>query len=65
MARKTVTVDWLKSQLNHRIKNAPTLTERMALCLVLESILHEVGNYRGFSYLDGWTGTEDWRHWYN
>jgi hypothetical protein len=28
-------------------------TEKKALCFVVERVLHDTGNYKGFSYLNG------------
>lgn len=63
--RKTIEVIPLRDQINARIKLTTSTQARRALCLVLESVLHASGNYRGFSYIDGWKGTEDWNHWYH
>lgn len=58
MARKTITVADLVAKTNRMIaaskENIPHDTEgRLALCTLIESVLHDTGNYRGFQYLDG------------
>jgi len=54
-ARKTVSVEFLKDTVNATLK-APrsTLEQREAVSDLLEYVLHETGNYRGFRYLVPW-----------
>lgn len=52
MARKTFEVETLKNQINHMLatsENGPNF--RSGLALLLENVLHETGNYKGFRYL--------------
>jgi len=52
VARKTIEVETLKNRINHMLamgEDGPDF--RSGLALLLESVLHETGNYRGFRYL--------------
>jgi len=62
--RKTVQVEALKDHFNKLIEKSKTLEGRAALCYALSDILHETGNYKGFQYINGWKGVEDYRHRY-
>ncbi len=54
MIRKTMTVEKIKEMVNNRLaKSTCTPEARMMAVSILESILHETGNYRGFEYLEG------------
>lgn len=66
MARKTYSVSDLRDKVNnmlaHSHANSADLNgslavaevgSRLALCTLLESVLHDTDNYRGFRYLDG------------
>jgi hypothetical protein len=79
MKRKTVSVDWIRAKVNYLIalrkkeyygvKDADSF--RQGVESVLEIILHETGNYKGYMYLDGIDNptlrmylpvdTEEWR----
>lgn len=50
MAKKTFAVEKLKAKINNRMMNPDvTVEEARGLVFVLESILHETGNYNGYS----------------
>lgn len=51
MARKTVAVALLVGRVN-RMLSAPggTADGRIALAVLLEAVLHDTDNYRGFNY---------------
>ena len=50
--RKTVEVAWLRELVNARLEKSTCSPEvRRGMASVLESVLHETGNYRGFQYL--------------
>ncbi len=51
--RKTVAVDDLRSKVNHCLAESTCSPEvRRGMISVLETILHDTGNYRGFTYLE-------------
>jgi len=54
MARKTVDVDYVRIRVNDMLDTTvcPEIRDevRVGLCVLLEDILHETGNYRGFSH---------------
>jgi len=62
--RKTADVQALRLDINRRIASSSNKDVRKALCYLLTDILMEANWYRGFRYLDGWTGEEDYRHEY-
>ena len=50
--RKTISVSSLKQKVNKMLAlSTGRHSERFGMIQVLESILHETGNYRGFRYL--------------
>jgi hypothetical protein len=52
MARKTISIEVLRNQINEMLKistREPSM--RFGFIGVLESVLHDTGNYRGFRYL--------------
>lgn len=51
--RRTIHVETLRAKVNSMIA-ASTCSppERLAMANVLETVLHDTGNYRGFAYLD-------------
>jgi hypothetical protein len=54
MARKTVQVSSVIEYVNNMLRNsfgAVTSEERLGMIDVLEQILHDTGNYRGYRYL--------------
>lgn len=53
MARKTFNVSELVDMVNHLCKDSVPESAgiRQGAMLVLERVLHETGNYRGFRYL--------------
>ena len=59
---KTLKIEWLKDLVNEYIENPNTThLERKALCTVIETVLHETGNYEGYNYnywLD--VGFDEW-----
>lgn len=49
---KTFKVADLKNKINHRLAHGDDSPEvRLELCGLLESILHDTGNYKGFNYV--------------
>ncbi len=66
MARKrtTIEVSAIKDEINRRLRDtAPHMTaERRALASILEHILHETGNYRGFNYNE-WSPGPGYAQW--
>lgn len=66
MARKTVSVDSLKTEINRLLALDPTritVDQRKILSHLLENVLMESGNYRGYGHLH-WMkegGYEQWR----
>ena len=53
MKRKTFKVKDLVDKMNSRLENSTCSPEaRFGMISVLESILHETGNYAGFNYLE-------------
>ncbi len=63
--RKTITVEQIKEWANQRLayvrephvaayfeKYTPDQVYRMAVASLIEQVLHETGNYKGFSYLE-------------
>lgn len=53
-ARKTIKIDRLKEIVNGMLLNTcdEMKNDRQAVICVLETALHETGNYNGFMYLD-------------
>lgn len=53
MAKKTFSVPSLKELVNKRLLDSPDeqWQFRVGMYLVLEDVLHEAGQYKGFSYL--------------
>lgn len=51
-ARKTVTVESIRDRCNTALKQ-PSLTEgeRIAICVMLEAILHDANAYAGFYFV--------------
>ena len=52
---KTTSVKALIISINYnlaRTDNRATVDYKMALCMVLESILMDTGNYQGFGFID-------------
>jgi hypothetical protein len=61
MPRKTVNVAHVRERVNYLLANNETMTGRteeeqrayrLGACSVLELILHNTGNYKGFNYLE-------------
>lgn len=49
--RKTVDVSFIRESVNHSLANSTASDEvRYGMISVLERILHETGNYRGYGY---------------
>ena len=73
--RKTITVENLRDRVNLFLRNTdknaqvgtPTKTAaewqqlRLGACTVLEQVLHETGNYRGYTYVTPYTVDESSR----
>ena len=64
--KKTLSVETLKTFVNEQLKrtddHANVGNFKSGLCIALERVLHDSGNYRGFTYLfwdEG--GCEQWR----
>lgn len=55
MARKTIDVEYMKKFVNDFLLNSgdEQFVERRSYCAILEEILRQTGNYRGFNYLTG------------
>lgn len=52
MARKTVPVEFIKDRVNVMLASPFTTPgQRAGACEVLEAVLFETGNYKGFAYL--------------
>lgn len=53
MARKTFSVDALRDMVNQMCKDSVPESQgiRQGAMLVLEQVLHDTGNYKGFRYL--------------
>ena len=71
MARKTISVDFMKDMMNN-ILSLPgvDVDSKRTLCTVLESMLFETGNYRGFSYNStydpaNWTKEDEYNRHYS
>ena len=59
MKHKTFKVKDLVEQINSRLKNSTCSSEaRFGMISVLESVLHETGNYHGFNYLETVWGSD-------
>jgi hypothetical protein len=53
MSRKTIPVETLTAKVNSMLAlSTCSPVERLAMADVLEAVLHDTGNYRGFGYLD-------------
>jgi len=55
MARKTINVESIKKLVNDFLLNSADekTVERRSYCAILEELLHQTGNYKGFNYLTG------------
>lgn len=65
MARKTIEVSKIKTWVNHHLASnlsVSTKESRLAYASLLESVLHETGNYKGFNYLEWMNGGADRWH---
>jgi hypothetical protein len=59
-ARKTVEVADIQEFVNHNLQRDNLSEEAKAgMCSLLEKVLHDTGNYRGFMYDGGYKGTEE------
>ena len=66
MAKKTIKVEHIKAWANKELERTDEYARttpgfKAGICLMLERILHDTGNYQGFMYLywmEG--GCEDW-----
>lgn len=61
MARKTVDVQQVKDKANLMLEDSITsyVAERYGIGALLESILMDTGNYKGFRWTDGDNGRTD------
>ena len=52
--KKTIEVSRIKEMVNHYLKHSSKYEygERLGECFLLEAILMETGNYKGFRYLE-------------
>ena len=53
--RKTTSVKTLIKDINHNLARTDkhaTADFKLGMCVVLESILHSTGNYKGFGFID-------------
>jgi hypothetical protein len=63
--RKTIEVEEIKRKINNLLERsddtAPGADAKKTLCSLLEGILHDTGNYRGFNYVY-WLkrGNQEW-----
>jgi hypothetical protein len=57
MARKTFEVEKLRESVNYSLRTSPNWESRarQAIATLLESVLFETGNYKGFRYLESET----------
>ena len=55
--RKTIEVEWLRRKVNAMLgRNDITDQFRLGMCQVLEDVLTETNNYRGYGYQDWMNG---------
>lgn len=53
--KKTIEIELLKKRINKYLTlNTLSQKEKSSLCYLLESILHDTGNYKGYLYLFKW-----------
>jgi hypothetical protein len=66
MARKTVNVSFLKQLSNEILANSVSEASevRNGVIIVLETVLLETDNYKGFRYLYGWEEDNTLREYY-
>jgi hypothetical protein len=50
--KKSVKVIDMLTRANNMLMQSITQDRKEAICIFVESFLHETGNYRGFCYLD-------------
>lgn len=62
--RKTFNVERFRDMVNAQIKRCDSLEGRKELCDLLTEVLMQADRYRGFMYLDGWKGVEEYHHRY-
>lgn len=59
--KKTININDLKDRINNSLKSIDlSLQEKSSLANLLEAILHETGNYKGFMFLNHKEGTPTW-----
>lgn len=53
MARKTIDVEYMKKFVNDFLLNSADeqTVERQSYCTIIEELLYQTGNYKGFNYL--------------
>jgi len=62
MKRKTVSVKSLVDKANEYLAlDTISQDKKKTISFFIESILHETGNYRGFSHLFPWENTDECR----
>lgn len=53
MIRKTINVDLVRGKVNDLLSNSNILMEeKLGIITMIEYVLHETGNYKGFMYLE-------------
>jgi hypothetical protein len=52
--KKNVTIEEIKARINSTLLHSvdDVKEHRIGLCLFLEKLLHDTGNYKGYSYLN-------------
>ena len=53
--RKTIEIKELVNIINHKLTlDIISQDQKEAMCVILERVLHDTGNYRGYTYLFDW-----------
>jgi hypothetical protein len=62
VARKTIPVGWLREKVNTflALSDDPMVEQRKGAAFVLETVLFETNNYKGFKYLSSeWDASKE------
>lgn len=60
MSRKTISIANILERINHNLLNPKiSLGEKKSLCMMIEAILMETRNYKGYSYNFIWVETDE------
>jgi hypothetical protein len=61
VARKTISIEAVKQNANRMLRDSDETAKegRIGIFILLERILFDTGNYRGFRYADGHNGEND------